>query len=81
MHQYIREQADALAQRGWKNTSSHESGGDMKSQGKYHPTRDRTLGKGGQIKGDQSLVRASKKETQKQKIPTKSGKPDQLTHV
>ena len=27
MHQYIREQADALAQVGWENTSSHVSGG------------------------------------------------------
>ena len=37
---------------GWENTSSHESGGNMKPQGRYHPTRDHTLGEGGQMKRD-----------------------------
>ena len=37
---------------GWENTSSHESGGDMKPQGRCHPTRDHTLGEGDQMKRD-----------------------------
>ena len=52
MHQYIREQADVLAQRRMENTSSHERGGNMKPQDKYHPTRDHTLGEGDQMKRD-----------------------------
>ena len=28
---------------GWENTSTHESGGVMKSQGKCHLTQDRSL--------------------------------------
>ena len=74
MHQYIREQADALAQRRLENTNNHRSGRGMKSQGNYHLIRDRPLEEGDQMKVDQSLGQGpSKKETQKQKIPTKSG--------
>ena len=73
MHQYIRKQADALAQRRMGECQQPREWGDMKSQGKCHPTRDRTLEEGDQMKGDQSLVGPSRKETQKQKIPTKSG--------
>ena len=38
--------------RGWENTSNHESGGVMKSRGKCHLTRDRTLEEGDQVKVD-----------------------------
>ena len=37
---------------GWENTSSHESGGDMRPQDRYHPTRDHTLEEGDQMTGD-----------------------------
>ena len=54
----------------------------MKSQGKCHPTRDRTLEEGDQMKGDQSLVRGLlRKKHKNRKYPLSQGKPDQLTHV
>ena len=59
---------------GWENTSSHESGRDTKSQGKCHPTRDHTLEEGGpDARGPKTGQGPSRKETQKQKIPAKSG--------
>ena len=57
MHQYIREQADALAQRRMGEYQQPREWEDTKSQDKCHPTRDRTLEEGDQMKGDQSLVR------------------------
>ena len=57
MHQYIREQADALAQRRLEEYQQHGGGRDMKSQGKYHFIGDRSLEEGDQVKVDQSLVR------------------------
>ena len=67
---------------GWENASSHESGGDMKSQGKCHPTRDRTLEEGDQMKGDQSLVEGLlRKKHKNRKYPLSQGELEQLTHV
>ena len=57
MHQYIREQADALPKGGWENDSSHESGRNTKPQGRYHPTRDHTLKEGDQMKRDKGQDR------------------------
>ena len=57
MHQYIREQADALAQRRLEEYQQPREWGDMKSQGKRHLIRDRSLEEGDQVKVDQSLVR------------------------
>ena len=74
MHQYIREQADALAQRRLEEYQQPQEWEDIKSQGKCHLIRDRSLEEGDQMKTDQSLGRGpSKKETQRQRIPTKSG--------
>ena len=58
MHQYIREQADALAQRRLKEYQQPREWGDMKSQGKSHLIRDHSLEEGDQMKVDQSLVRS-----------------------
>ena len=56
MHQYIREQADALAQKRLEEYQQpREWGGDMKSQGKCHLIKDRSLEEGDQIKVDQIL--------------------------
>ena len=55
---------------GWENTNSHESGGDTKSQGRCHPTRDHTLEGGPDERGPKSDQGPSRRETQKQKIPT-----------
>ena len=52
MHQYIREQADALAQRRMGEYQQPREWGDTKPQGRYHPTRDHTLGEGDQMKRD-----------------------------
>ena len=57
MHQYIREQADALAQRRLEEYQQPQEWGDMKSQGKYHLIRDHSLEEGDQMKVDQSLDR------------------------
>ena len=57
MHQYIREQADALAQRRLEEYQQPQEWGDMKSQGKYHLIGDRSLEEGDQVEVDQSLVR------------------------
>ena len=56
MHQYIREQADALPKGGWKNTNTYRNGRDMKFQGKHHLIRGLSL-EGGQVKEGQYLVR------------------------
>ena len=67
---------------GWENTSSHESGRDMKSQGRYHPTRDHTLEEGDQMKRDQSQVRGPLgKKLKNRKYPLNQGKLDQFTHI
>ena len=46
MHQYIREQADELAQRRMGEYQQSQEWGNMKPQGRYHPTRDHTLEEG-----------------------------------
>ena len=72
MHQYIREQADALAQR---------------RMGEYQQPRewdgrDRSLEEGDQVKVDQSLVRGLlRKKPQNRKYPLSQEKLDQLTHI
>ena len=73
MHQCIREQADALAQRRMREYQHPQEWGVMKSQGKCHLTPDRSLGGGPGEDGPKSGRGPSKEETQKQKIPTKSG--------
>ena len=82
MHQYIREQADALAQRRLEEYQQPREWGGYEIprqvpsyQGPFF--RGGGPGEGGP-KSDQG---PSKKETQKQKIPTKSGELDQLTHI
>ena len=74
MHQYIREQADALAQRRMgeyqqpRKWEGYETPRQVPSyQGPYF------RGGGPDDKGLKSGQRPSRKETQKQKIPTKSG--------
>ena len=67
---------------GWENTSTHESGGVMKSQGKCHLTRDRSLEEGDQVKVDQSRVRGLlRKKLKNRKYPLNQGELDQLTHI
>ena len=58
---------------GWKNTNNPGNGGDMKSQGKCHLIWDHSLEGGPDESGPKSGQGPSKKETPKQKIPTKSG--------
>ena len=76
MHQYIREQADALAQRrmGEYHTTTGV-GGNMKSQGKYHLIRGLSL------EGEDQMTEwtnawsgtSLSREIQDQGAPTKSG--------
>ena len=58
---------------GWKNTSNHESGRDMRSQLRYHHIGGPFLEGGPDEGGPMSGLGLPKKETQKQKKPTKSG--------
>ena len=58
MHQYIREQADALTQRRMEEYPQTREGGDTKPQDRYHSTRDHILEEGDQMTRDQSQVRA-----------------------
>ena len=82
MHQYIREQADALAQRRMGEYQQPREWRDMRFQGKCHPTGDHSLEEGGPMKGDQSLVGGPLgKKHKNRKYPLSQEKPDQLTHV
>ena len=59
---------------GWKNTSSHESGGDTRPQDRYHSNQGPYFRGGGpDDRGLKSGQGPSKTETQKQTIPKKSG--------
>ena len=74
MQLYIREQADALAQRRLEEYQQPQEWGGMKSQGKCHLFEDRSLEEGDQVKVVQSLVRGLlRKKPQNRKEPTKSG--------
>ena len=82
MHQYIREQVHALAQRRLEEYQQPWEWGDMKSQGKCHLIRDRSLEEGDQVKVDQSLVRdLLRKKPKNRKYPLSQEKLDQLTHI
>ena len=74
MHQYIREQADALAQRRMGEYQQPREWGDYRVPRQEPPYRG-PFRKGGGPDGGQPKPGQgpSKKETQKQKIPTKSG--------
>ena len=69
MHQYIREQADALAQRRLEEYQQPQEWGDMKPQGRYHLIRGGGPGEGRPKSGQGP----TKKEAQKQRTPTKLG--------
>ena len=74
MHQYIREQADALAQRRMGEYQYHGSGRDMKSQGKCHPHQGPLFRGGGpDDRGPMPSQGLSKQEIQDKGTTTKSG--------
>ena len=75
MHQYIREQADALAQRRLEEYQQLREWEGYEIPKQMPPYQGPLFREGGQVKGGQCLVRegVSKQKTQKQKAPTKSG--------
>ena len=74
MHQYIREQADALAQRRLEEYQQPWEWGGYEIPRQVPPYQGPLFRGGGPDEsGPKSDQGTSKKETQKQKIPTKSG--------
>ena len=83
MHQYIREQAGCISPKeAGRIPTTTGVGGDMKSQGKCHFIRDRSLEEGDQVKVDQSLGRGLLRKSPKNRgHPLSQEKLEQLTHI